>query len=890
MPEVTTLTKPAGCSGCPMEHIGRGFLPIQIGSGPSLLVGEHPTDEDLNRGHPFSGGAGVWLRNMIEKTGQKWREMSITNSICCSPPGGIYPTDPKAASYGLSVTEGRQAVEHCRTAHLWPAITRAKKEKIYAIGNPALNSLTGRSGIHTWRGSLLPLRGDNRSRVIPTLHPAALMRQAKLTSVCVRDLRKPLRLPPENYNLFPHPEDVKRFRSRVFAFDFEWNAQGEITLCGLSDRFFGALVVPFTGVYIDLLREIFERATTLIGHNITGADLKWIERMGWRLRPDVRIEDTMLKQHLIQPDYPHGLDFVASVFTSKVFWKGKGWEEMDEQGEGEETPGQQWRTWDLPSALPRSLGGYGGCMSAQEAFALYNARDTDAEFQINTPIDRMVEDFGLRPLYENVSLPAAYICRWMGDRGLRLDTTKFASICEEIDQKVEVFEGLLPEGLAPYTEEVGCNLPAPPGTYHPKTKICKGSRREPHAPENLIFTSPETSLPCPVCEKIWESGGLQEAKILKSTRWERVVPYNSPPRVAAYVERCGLKEVIDRKTGNRTTGKRARGVWAKDHPEFTLLGELKQQRTLRTNFAKDSLLSQERMYFNLKVHGTSEGRLSSSGQRRGIDLNIQNQPPMFRTVYIPDQDGWGFVNGDLVQGENWLTTWLAKDWERWERIQQKGYCEHSDLASRVFNRVITKEMAKADPAVDALRQIGKKINHGRNYGMGIRKQLEELISQGYDHFTYADVKEFIEIWKKMNARTAVWQQETIETAERQGFLRNPFGRCRWFSSKAIATEALAFLPASTLADCVLRMMIAHYPGQFQREIDANQTGVYHPICPEWHMTIQVHDSIVLQGPWNLHEEQEERTEQIMTQPFPQLDGFRFRADFKSSPVSWGDCH
>jgi len=853
-------------------------------------VGDASDEEEIRSGEGFSNGSGRWLKNLLGRAGQKWENISTLNVIGCQPPENIFPGDKKWKWTTREIA--LEGVEYCRTHHLEPGLALAGKPRLYAIGAKALNTLTGKTGISTWRGSPLPLkteldRGVLRTRVMPVLHPRDLMRQPKMTGPTVADLKKSLILPPESYNLFPSLQDVRSWTSTEFSFDFEWNGRGEITLCGLSDRFFQALVVPFIPPYTDELRRIFESARVLIGHNIIGADLAWIEKLGWKLRDDLRIEDTMIKQHLVQPDLPHGLDFVASVFTGMVFWKGRGWEEMDEEHEGDETPGQQWRTWDRPDALPRELGGYGGCLTAQEAFALYNARDTDAEFQINTPLDAMLRKWDLRSTYWNVSRPAAYICRWIGERGLRVDTGRLAGLREVIDGKIGEYEAKLPEGLAPFWKTVPANLPAPEGTYRPKSKTCKGTKKNPHDPVTFIFEHPEVTQ-CTKCSKYVESGKMSLAKILKGTRQIRVVPYNSPPRVAAYVKSCNLKEIIDRKTGNRTTGSRARGQWAKKHPEFTLLGALKEQITLRNNFAKDSLLGLDRMFFNLKVHGTSEGRLSSSGRRRGVDLNIQNQPEEFRVIYVPEREGWGFLNLDISQGENWLTAWIAQDQERLERLQDPSYDEHGELASRIFNTPVSSVLAKSDPAINALRQIGKKINHGRNYGMGVRKQLEELLAQGYDTYTEADIKEFIEIWKNLNKRTAEWQRETILLAERQGYLRNAFGRVRWFTSHSLATESLAFLPASTLADCVLRMMIAHYPEQFQTELESEKVGVYHSIQEEWLMSIQVHDSIVLQGPWGTHQEQLERSKQIMTQPWSQLGGFAFRVDVKGGTESWGD--
>lgn len=731
------------------------------------------------------------------------------------------------------------------------------------------------------------------------------MRQAKLTSVTVGDLRKTLSIPPENYNLSPTLDDVVRFRSTEFAFDFEWDRNG-ISLCGLSDRFYGALVVPFRGGFIPELQRIFESAKTLIGHNIIGADLLWIERMGWQLREDLEIEDTMLKQHLCQPDFPHGLDFVASVFTNKVFWKGKGWEEMDEEHEGDEQPGQQWRTWDRGDALPRELGGYGGCSGPGEAFALYNARDTDAEFQINTPLSRMLEKWDLTGVYRNVSRPAGFICRDISERGLRLDTSRLSGIRERIDSQITALEAGLPSGLAPYEKTVGCNIPAPEGTYHEKTRICKGPKGSRHEGVGIVFTDPQDKL-CQVCGQSVTSGKMSVAKIIKGTKKVRVVPYNSPPSVAAYAASLKCRQIIERKTGQVTTGKAARGIWAREHPEFTLLGELKKQLTLRNNFAKDSLLGLDRMFFNLKVHGTNEGRLSSSGRRRGLDLNIQNQPAAFRGIYIPERPDWGFINIDISQGESWLTCWLAQDWDRWTKLQTKGYDEHSELASAIFGKSVTKAHTSAkfwhvaEPTWtydqctsealrwDAFRQVGKKTNHASAYGMGYKTYHQQLVTAGYTEYKESDTKGFLEEWKKLNPGTVAWQKRTVAQVASQGYLRNAFGRVRWFSSRDSGTQCLAFLPASTLADLVIRMMIAHYPSRFQREIDANNTKVYHEMVPEWIMSIMVHDSLVLQGPWETQQEQIERSQRIMGQEWQELDNFHFNTDVKCSQVSWGDC-
>jgi len=709
------------------------------------------------------------------------------------------------------------------------------------------------------------------------------MRQAKMFSVVVGDLKKSLVLPPERYNLFPTLQEVKDWNAKDFAFDFEWDRDGNITVCGLTDRFYSAIVVPFAGAYIPELKRIFESATSLIGHNIINADMAHLDRLGWDVSKAV-IEDTMLKQHLVQPDMKHDLGFVASVFTNKVFWKGK-WGEIEDE-DGNLVPSHiQWKTWDSPDlGIPKDSGGYLGCRSGDEAYRLYNARDTDAEFQINIPLSQALRRFDIEAVYRHVSVPAAFICRDIGERGFKLDTSRLGEIREVLDKEIIEYEDLLPEGLKPYEQKVPCNCIAAPGTLRPKFKTCKGNSRNPHSPKRFEFTSLGQEYTCE-CGKKLTSGKMVEAKITKGTRIERIVPYNSTTQVQAYSQGQGLRTIKDTKSGNITTGKRARKLWgSKDHPEFSILDKLKEKITLRNNFAKDSLLGQDRMYFNLKVHGTSEGRLASSGRREGIDLNIQNQPEEFRIIYVPDNPGWGILNLDISGAENYLTTWLAEDWDRWERLKTPGYDEHCDLASKIFGRPISK--SKDDKL---WRDVGKKINHGRNYGMGVKKQREFLVEEGFN-YSEADIKEFVEIWKGLNAGTAKWQQRTIETAQKQGWLCNPFGRKRWFQSRDISGQSLAFLPASTLADMVLRMMFCHFPTdpRIWPSVDHWKMGVFHEMARDWRMAAQVHDSIVLMGPHDGHMEQARKSASILCQPWPELNGFHFECDIKYSTKSWGE--
>jgi uracil-DNA glycosylase len=868
-------TKPSFCSTCPITQFTSGYVPLQRGTGSELWVGEAAGEEEVKDGKPFVGGAGSWLNSMLRSARISRSTLNIINTIGCRPPNNVYPGSDKWTWTDRMAAQ--QAIQHCRHHHLEPALTQIQPSRIVALGDEALTSLTGRSGVTLWRGSPLPLRGQATEGplVVPTLHPAYLMRQPSLFSVAVRDLRRGLELPPENYDLDPTIETVRNFTSTTFAFDFEWDQWNNITMCGLSDRMYSAICVPFRGMFIPELKRIFEAAEVIIGHNIIDADMAYFERLGWNVH--ARVHDTMLAQHLIQPDYRHGLAFVGSVFTNKVFWKGKGEEQEDEAG-NVLPAGAQWKTWNSPDAIPREFGGYGGCIDGDEAWRLYNARDTDGSFQAEAGIFRGLREYGQDHVYWNVSLPVAHICRGLNEKGLRIDHTRLSTIRATLEREISETEQRLPEGLVPYEKPITRTVPADPGTYKSKTFKCKGTKKSGTTHSILQWSTciPGTTV-CPSCGREF-TANLKEVKRVKVAATKRIVPWNSQAQVIAYATSKGCKEIGHVKTGSASADKRARKIWGRDHTEFTIVDSLKKLITQRNSFAKDGLLGIDWIKFRLSVTGTSEGRLACRGVYPA-NLNLQNQPKIIKKIFIPDQPGYGILSHDIVQGENMLTCWLAKDWARWDRLNTPGFDEHCHMASLFFNTHVGPE--------DPLRKPGKVINHGRNYGLGERKTQDYLAAEGFN-YSISDIREMMNIWKTENKRTAEWQQETIHIAERQSFLENPFGRRRWFSGRDFATKALAFLPASTLADMVLRMMIAHFPERFGSEIMALGMSIVGSILPDWRMALQVHDDLVFIGPDDGHMKQAEINRAIMTQKWKELDGFSFRVESKYSTVSWGD--
>jgi hypothetical protein len=111
---------------------------------------------------------------------------------------------------------------------------------------------------------------------------------------------------------------------------------------------------------------------------------------------------------------------------------------------------------------------------------------------------------------------------------------------------------------------------------------------------------------------------------------------------------------------------------------------------------------------------------------------------------------------------------------------------------------------------------------------------------------------------------------------------------RWFNTSDLGTKALAFLPASTLADCVLRMMLALHNTRYGQEIMNLNIDRAVDLRPGWDLRIQVHDDLTVQGPQYTMADTARDIYWVMTQPWKELDGLALGVDGKFSTRSWGE--
>lgn len=166
------------CTRCPL-HQGRTRSVFARGSGVSGLafVGEGPGEEEDRQGLPFVGPAGQLLDRMIAAMQLGRDDVYVCNIVKCRPPRNRKPEADEMAQCMPFLTEQLEVM---------------RPRVIVALGATAVQGLLGTTeGITRLRGQWKLYRG--RIPVMPTFHPAYLLRQPQAKREVWRDLQEVLR-------------------------------------------------------------------------------------------------------------------------------------------------------------------------------------------------------------------------------------------------------------------------------------------------------------------------------------------------------------------------------------------------------------------------------------------------------------------------------------------------------------------------------------------------------------------------------------------------------------------------------------------------------------------------------------------------------------------------
>lgn len=162
------------CTRCKLhEHRSR----IVFGEGNPqarlVFVGEGPGADEDATGRPFVGRAGQLLDKIIAAIGMKREDVYIANVVMCRPPGNRTPE--------------RDEVATCEP-FLFRKLALIRPKVIVALGSPAFQCLMrSKETISKSRGEW---REWNGIRVMPTFHPAYLLRSPEKKREVWEDMKK----------------------------------------------------------------------------------------------------------------------------------------------------------------------------------------------------------------------------------------------------------------------------------------------------------------------------------------------------------------------------------------------------------------------------------------------------------------------------------------------------------------------------------------------------------------------------------------------------------------------------------------------------------------------------------------------------------------------------
>jgi len=371
------------------------------------IVGEAPGEEEERQGIPFCGGAGRILDKMLMDVGIVRGECRIANVMRVRPPQnnfGHFYFDKRLRTPKPELEEGRR--------YLLEDIERCRPNVVCLLGNEALVALFGHRGITDWRGSIL-LHHRLNVKVVPTIHPAMVMRQWDFAPLVLFDLRRvkeeslsaEYRIPHRNFLVAPVFEQVMEWleklrRCKRIAFDVETTGV-RLDCIAFADSPFSAISIPFT----------YSRGTETIDYWTEEEEIEIMKRIKEVLE-DEKVEkvaqnaqfdcvilatnapyivvrnlvlDTMCGHHTCYPELPKGLDVLCSIYTRQPYYKH--WANT----------GDSFKFWE------------------------YNAMDACVTYECATAIEKEMREFGVYDFYYRVVHPLIDILGDMQVRGVKID-------------------------------------------------------------------------------------------------------------------------------------------------------------------------------------------------------------------------------------------------------------------------------------------------------------------------------------------------------------------------------------------------------------------------------------------------------------------------------------
>ncbi len=387
-------------------------------SGPRdakmAIVGEAPGRDEEREGEPFVGHSGRLLTQLLRLSKMPRTDCYITNVSKERPKGNNfrrkYYDSGQPTPELLSLREG--LLEELREVN--PNVT-------LALGNEAMEALTGVRGISSWRGSIL--EAHNGLKVIPTYHPAGTLRMWDYFPYMLFDITKAVKDSEFPELRIPNPElltditfeeaihylsllkeetkvafDIETARKWITMISFCPNSEWSICIPFLKTR--GGKVLPES--YWNPVEEriIWEKIADILADPQIGMiaqnanyDIAYMHKYG--CPTENLYMDTMNAHHCVYPETRKGLGVLQSIYTRVPFHKD----------------------------------------SSKEDIQRYNALDSYSTRLCCDAIDEELRDFGTFEFYHEFIKKAVMEYRESSDIGMKIDPIRQKELMDLYEKK-----------------------------------------------------------------------------------------------------------------------------------------------------------------------------------------------------------------------------------------------------------------------------------------------------------------------------------------------------------------------------------------------------------------------------------------------------------------------
>jgi uracil-DNA glycosylase family 4 len=728
----------------------QSLLQLQCGStGPSTakiaIVGEAPGELEAAKGTPFIGRAGMKLDELLASTENPIdrEECYITNVIKERP----YRNDiTPFLDFRTVVTNESEAYKAYRALLALELNELPNDCIIIPMGKTALYALTGERSIFNWRGSIMEsmkLLGHPARKIIPTIHPAAALRDPVLAYYIAHDLERVrdeqtvdgFQPPVRELATRPSFAQAKDYLNMwlttpnvllgatTIAFDIEVQNQ-EVCCISFSHDPNYAMTIAFsdrTDIYTaaeelelwELIKTMLEEPSLpKVAHNAYFDSTFLFEKYGIRCQ---NLHCSMVAHNLLNPDFKHSLAFLTSWYTREPYYKDQGKDIID---------GLAWdatRFWE------------------------YCAKDSACCLEAWLIIKEHLKQIGNWETYLNQVAVIPQLT-YMQVRGVRMDLTGITQAANDANTEIDKLQGKLRALLGEDLPDTFANSVKQLTAHFKKKGVKPYTNRKTGKP-----TFDDTAMTRLARNGHPEAILIQKMRKVKKMRGSYIKAEMDPDR-------------------------RCRGSW---NAAGTRSGRFSCQKLWRGG---------------------------AKGKRREVGLPMQTLPKSFKRHFLADH-GYILFDVDLSQAENRIVAWLAPEERMKRAFlsgQDVHALTASLLFGIPLEEVSDKEGSSPLAGGDhSQRHWGKMCNHALNYGLGYKKfslRMEiperdgKKLVEAY-HAAYPAVREKFH------------KQVEQELKANHRMITNPYGRRRRFQNRIAGDsmeDAYAQIPQSTVADKIIR--------------------------------------------------------------------------------------